>query len=66
MPLYIIVKLVLLFTLCILYKQSNLQAKIIAQTYYRAYFTQQSKVFYSSKSGLSFLKIVELQSILMY
>ena len=30
MPLYILMKLVLLFPLCILYKQSNLQTKITA------------------------------------
>ena len=51
-------KLVLLFILYILYKQSDLQSKIIAYTYYRVYFTQQSKVFYNSKSGLLiFLKL---------
>ena len=66
MPLYFLMKLVLLFTLCIPYKQSNLQAKITAQTYYKAYFTQQSKILYNSKSGLFFLKIIELQSTLMY
>ena len=49
-----LMKLVLLFTLCIPYKQSNLQAKITAQIYYRAYFTQQSKIFCNSKSGLLF------------
>ena len=54
MPVYFLMKLVLLFTLCIPYKQSNLQAKSNAQTYYRVYFSQQSKILYNSKSGLLF------------
>ena len=64
MPLYFLRKLLLLFSLCIRYKQRNLQAKITYILQSIQYFTQQSKIFYNSKSGLLFF--LKLQSTLMY
>ena len=48
MPYYISVNLVLPFTLCILYRSNNFQAKTYMQTYFRRHFTLQSKSFHNS------------------
>ena len=45
---WISIQLVLQFILCMQYKYSNIQTYPITQSYFRAYFTQQSKRFHNS------------------